>query len=540
MTGRFLFILMFGLITSPIQGQQTELPTYWKDIRPVLRKNCAFCHAQRHIKKLDVSAGLALDTYEAIKESIKTKKVFKVGDSKNSLLVKLLLTNDANRRMPLDGDPLPKDQVELFKRWIDTGAKEGKRPDDSTTVVAKTKPVKLRKRDVTFATKAVPPKDLVSKVAPNVLSLSLKVGPLAPITAVAFSPDGKLLATGFYGQVTVWDLQKAEAKHVFSNVLGAVNDIKFSPDGKLLAIGGGQPSAKGEWKLYQLSDGKTLASFRDHLDVVFSLDFSPDGKKLATGSFDGTMQIWNVGTLKLERTLGGHSDFVYAVSFGPKGKKLASASKDRTVRISDVDSGKSIFTLGGMTNDVMAVAFSPDEKYVISSGFETALYWWNTKTGERDKLQRGHGVAVQELCFSKDGSWLISASADQTMRIWDGKKGNLLKSVRVNSPVYAVAISPDKKWIATGSFDGLVRIWDAKKGTTLLTLLTVPGQERSDWMTLTPEGYLTKSNNLPELGRWTMRGQPVADDLVWQNLQRPEQVVQSLSGKALPAPTFKK
>ncbi len=533
-----LVSFLFGSV-GILSAETPSTPTYWQNIRPVLRKNCAFCHAERHVKKLDVSGGLALDSYQAIQKSVK-KKVLKVGDSQGSLLVKLLLTDDANLRMPLDGDPLPKEQIDLIRLWIDKGLKEGEKPADMADTVVTTKPVKVRKRDVVLVTKAVPPKGMFGNGTPAALSLLLKAGPLAPVTAVAFSPDGKLLATGIYGQVTVWDLQKAQPVHVFTNVLGAINDLEFSPDGKWLAVGGGQPSAKGEWKLYQLSDGKTLATFRDHGDVVFSLDFSPDGKKLVTGSFDTTVRVWDLVSLKLEQTISGHSDFVYAVAFSPDGKTIASASKDRSVGISSVETGESIFTLSNTEEDVLSLAFHPDGRHVLSSGFDSALHWWNTKTGEQEKLQRGHREAVQELGFSQDGEFAVSASADKTMRIWNGKTGATIRAITVGSSVYAVAISPNKKWIASGSFDGMVRIWNAQNGSPLLSLLALPAdEEQSDWLALTPSGYLAGSSGLSELGRWTMRGKVVEGNLVWQNLQQPEQVVQGLNGKSLPNPTFK-
>src|SRR5579859_2882041 len=102
----------------------TKDVTYWQDIRPIFRKHCTVCHGTRYLKKPDVSGGLALDGFEVAMKGA-TRPVIVAGKSGASLLVELITTTDLRKRMPLDGDALPKESIDLIRRWIDSGAKAG-------------------------------------------------------------------------------------------------------------------------------------------------------------------------------------------------------------------------------------------------------------------------------------------------------------------------------------------------------------------------------------------------------------------------------
>jgi hypothetical protein len=525
----FSFAIVF-LIPSAALAQPAEL-TYWQDVRPIFRKHCTVCHNTRNLTKVQVSAGLALDTYEGTKKGTK-QPVFVAGNAEKSLLHEVLVTNDAKKRMPLESDPLSKEKIALIKKWIDGGAKEGTPPVEVVAPIAKK--AATRKLDVVIPTTAAFPKPA------GKLDAALKIGPLAPVTALAFNHDSTLLAVGSYGQVVVWDLAKAQPVKTVTNVLGAVNDVRFSPKGDILAIGGGQPSAKGELQLYQTSDWKPLTTLRGHDDVVFSLAFDSDGKRLASASFDHSVRVWDVAKQASLKEYHHHSDFVYAVAFSPNGKQIASASKDRTVALIDLETGKSAFTFSGMEQDVMALAFHPDGKSVISSGFESQIYWWNPLTDEQVKKTPGHGIAVHELAFSKDGKRIVSAGADRTVRTWDGTAGTALKTMAVGSVAYSVAISPNAKLVASGSFDGLVRLWDEASGRHLATFLAVAEADNADWLAITPEGYANGHDKLTSLMRWRVGGAEVAGDTVWSVLRQPKLVADAIRGQALAAPSFEK
>lgn len=534
---RSLLALLTASLLTPAGFAGGADPTYWQDIRPVFRKYCTVCHNVKNLREPDVSGGLALDSYEAtVKGS--SRPIFTAGKSEGSVLLHVLTTTDVKKRMPQDSDPLSAEKIALIRRWIDTGAKEGKKPDDVATPVASKKPASSRKLDVLLPTTTMPPAGLFPVV--DKLILSLKAGPLPPVAAVAFSPDGSLLATGAYGQVTIWDLKTARPVKALTNVLGAVNDLKFSPDGKLLVVAGGQPSAKGDLRLFQVSDWKLIGHLPGHDDAVFTVAFRPGTMQLASASFDKTVRLWDLATLKPLRTFTSHSDFVYAVAFSPDGKVLASGGKDRTARLTEVDSGKSLFTVSDREQDVVTLGFNSDGKQLVVSGLEPSLSWWNTQTGEKLRSAPGHGVAVNEVVFSKDGQLLASAGSDRTIRLWNPAGGPATKVIAVGSVTYAVAISPDKKRIVSGSFDGLARIWDTDSGRLLVTLASLPMTEgQHDWLALTPEGYVAGSPGLANLAKWRVGSREVPGERVWPVVRHTEMVARSLRGETLPVP-FKK
>jgi tricorn protease-like protein len=534
----WVLVWVFGVMPLSVRGAD---PTYWQDVRPVLRKNCTVCHNPRQLKEPDVSGGLALDTYEAVlKWKEKNKALVQPGKSGGSVLYQVVVTTDAEKRMPLGAKPLPEDAVALLRRWIDTGAKEGVRPE-STPVTPPTRVVRTRRLDVTLATATTPAAPAFPGLPRGPLTLGLKVGPLAPVVAVAFHPTEPLLAAGAYGRVTIWDLKTARPARVLTAVLGAVNDLRFSPDGKLLAVAGGQPSAKGDLRLFTVADWKLRAVLPGHDDVVACVSWRHDGAKLASASYDRTVRVWDVATGKSERVLTAHSDFVHSVAYSPDGKYLISGSKDRAVRMADAATGNSKFTFSDRNEDVLAVAVSPDGKSVVSTGIEPGLSWWNTETGAKVRAMPGHRGAVHELAFSRDGKLLASAGADGTVRIWNGTTGAVQRPITVGSLVYSTALSPDGKLVAAGSFDGMVRLFDTATGAARVTLLSLPPDgEKMPWLALAPAGYAAGSDDVLALGSWTMANRPLPADVVWKVLRNADQVVKSLQGGGVAAPVFAK
>jgi WD40 repeat protein len=455
------------------------------------------------------------------------------GKSGQSRLIEMVTLTNSERRMPPGDKPLSAQDVELLRRWIDGGAREGQSPEQRVSGHKA-----ARKLDVIVATPVIPPAEAFAGLAAGPLALSLRVGPLSPATAVAFSPDGTLLACGSQGLVALWDMRMGQVVRALTDLPGAVHSIGFSPDGTLLAIGGGLPAVRGSVRLYNTADGNLAAVLSGHRDVVAAVVFSPDGKRLASAGFDSTVRIWDWQKRTTEQTLSGHSDVVQALSFGPEGRWLASAAKDRTARLTETATGKHMLSLNAL-DELQAVAVSPDGQWVVAGGGDATLTWWRAGTGERVRVRGAHHGPVTDLCFSRDGTVLASAGADKTVRFWDPATGNEKHAVVVPSLVYSVALSPDGGRAAAACFDGRVRVYEVAGTKPVLTLMALAAEKgAAHWLAQTPQGHMIGSPKLLIDGKWTMGGKVVPSDPVWKALFSPEAVASAARGEPHPGPTF--
>jgi WD40 repeat protein len=148
-----------------------------------------------------------------------------------------------------------------------------------------------------------------------------------------------LVAAGHSGQV---GLSQGQPVRTLSGHTGSVRSVAFSPDGRLLASGScGQRDSRdfciqGEIKLWDVASGREVRSLTGHTNWVYSVAFSPDGRLLASGSADETIKLWEVASGSEVRTLSGHTNTVYSVAFSPDGRLLASGSGDATIKLWDI------------------------------------------------------------------------------------------------------------------------------------------------------------------------------------------------------------
>ncbi len=306
------------------------------------------------------------------------------------------------------------------------------------------------------------------------------------VYSIAFSPDGKTLASGSLDHtIILWDMATMLNTSVSTRpIIGQsltghtdyVSSVAFSPDGKTLASG----SADNAIILWDVSTGRSIGHpLMGHTDYVSSVAFSPDGKTLASGSADNTIILWDVSTGRpIGQPLTGHIDSkysvaLYSVAFSPDNKTLASGSWDNTIILWDIATHQPIGQpLTGHTNSVLSVAFSPDGKTLASGSQDNTIILWDVATRQPiGQPLMGHTSVVSSVAFSPDGKTLASGSGDNTIILWDVATNQVigLPFTGHTNNINSLAFSPDGKTLASGSCgksnhsqcsQGKIIIWD--------------------------------------------------------------------------------
>jgi WD40 repeat protein len=436
----------------PVVTLDRKEPVTWdKDVQPILADKCAYCHSGK------IQEGrLDLGSYEGLMKGGKRGPAIVPGKAADSLLIKLAGKTMHPAMPPKSEDPLTPQELALLKLWVDQGAK------GPSGVAAKTRDVRLGRLPPSFAPVVAvalsPDKAALAAASANrVLLYDAGSGslirslvqpdltddqgrPLAAahrdiVQALAFSGDGRLLASGAFQEVVLWDVQTGLPVHRLGGFADRVVALDFSPDGRYLATGGGTPSEDGEIKIFDVASGQLVVEIpHGHSDTVFGVRFSPDGSRLATCAADKFVKTWEVPSGRFLKAFEGHTHHVMDVAWKADNRTLVSCGADENIKVWDFDRGEQIRSFKAHNRQVTRMMAIGNRPEIATVGGDAGVKFFNVDNGGNFRNFGGNNDFLYAVAVSADGTLLAVGGQEGVVRVYNGANGQLLHTLQPPPP----------------------------------------------------------------------------------------------------------
>ncbi len=440
----------FLALLIPVAAARADLITYSDQIRPLFQTSCLNCHNPDKQK-----AGLDLSTYEAMMNGGDSGKAVEPGNSGKSLLFKLL-THAEEPAMPRGGDKLPDSQLDLIRKWIDSGA-----PDKTGGGAFAKKP------GGGPALALVAPEERPKGPPPMPVNLSLepvvRARRAGAIAGLAGSPWAPLAAVTGQKQVLLYNTDTMELAGVLPFPEGFPQTVRFSRDGRLLLAGGGVGAKLGRVVVWDVATGKRVIEAGDEFDAVLAADISPDHSLIALGGPNKLVKIFSARDGRLLHKMKKHTDWVTALAFTPDGKSLISGDRAGGLSVWDAN-GREMLSLSAHKGAVTAVACLSN--LIATASEDGTIKLWDMAEGKERASWNAHKGGVLSIAFAPDGN-IVSCGRDFAVRLW-APGGNRLREFDAFQDVAMQAAFAGGKVIA-GDWTGTVRAWtpDGRRAGTL-------------------------------------------------------------------------
>jgi WD40 repeat protein len=377
-------------------------------------------------------------------------------------------------------------------------------------------------------------------------------GMLAPVNSVAFAANGQQLLTGSADKTArLRDVVSGKVIHTLAHA-DFVTAVAISPDGKLLATGSGRPGrrfgAENRADLWDAVSGKRI-NVLGHNTQVTAVAFSSEGRQLLTaGSGDDPLQLWNVFGHARKPAFGGKVSSKKALNVGISAWALSADGKRalvakghvnyntwlaRDVELWDRDRGTPIQTFKRPPVDhgfaVLAMAIAADGKQILTAAGDW-IRLWDVASGQQISAFKAHDKGpkspVETLAFSPDGKQILAGSADKMARLWNAAGGDPIHVFAGHADrVTCAAFSADGTRVLTGSADGTARLWNAVSGRELCRLL---GFRDGTWAVVTPDNYYMAPKGALDGMTFRVGKQLFSFDQFDLKFNRPDKVLESI------------